>query len=124
MCVCLRALAAQKYDAFLASDTVIKLIPRLLGPTLNRSGKFPSRVASTESLEDKINEVKSTIKYQMKKVMCLNLAVGNVGMTEQELILNIQLSASFLASLLKKGWQNIKVLYIKSTMGPVKLIFF
>jgi large subunit ribosomal protein L10Ae len=115
---------AHKYDFFLASDTLIKQIPRLLGPGLNRSGKFPTRVGKNDSLDAKINEVKSTIKFQMKKVMCLNVAVGNVGMTEEEVILNVQLAANFLVSLLKKGWQNIKVMYIKSTMGPVQQIYF
>merc|ERR1712156_680149 len=33
---------AKKNDAFLASDTLIKQIPRLLGPGLNKAGKFPS----------------------------------------------------------------------------------
>ncbi len=30
---------AKKYHAFLASESVIKLIPRLLGPGLNKAGK-------------------------------------------------------------------------------------
>ena len=30
----------KKYDAFLASDTLIKLIPRLLGPGLNKVSQF------------------------------------------------------------------------------------
>ena len=30
---------AKKYDAFLASDTLIKQIPRLLGPGLNKVGE-------------------------------------------------------------------------------------
>merc|ERR1739847_243367 len=33
---------AKKYDAFLASESLIKQIPRLLGPGLNKAGKFPS----------------------------------------------------------------------------------
>merc|ERR1711978_813922 len=32
---------AKKYDAFLASDALIRQIPRLLGPGLNKAGKFP-----------------------------------------------------------------------------------
>merc|ERR1711924_139583 len=114
---------AHKYDFFLASDTLIKQIPRLLGPGLNRSGKFPTRVGKNDVMEDKINDVKSTIKFQMKKVMCLHLAVANVDMTEAEVALNVQLAANFLTSLLKKGWQNIKVMYIKSTMGPSQQIY-
>merc|ERR1712045_1022564 len=30
----------KKYDAFLASESLIKQIPRLLGPGLNKAGKF------------------------------------------------------------------------------------
>lgn len=32
---------AKKYHAFLASEAVIKQIPRLLGPGLNKAGKYP-----------------------------------------------------------------------------------
>ncbi|AQK51640.1 60S ribosomal protein L10a-1 [Zea mays] len=32
---------AKKYHAFLASETIIKQIPRLLGPGLNKAGSSP-----------------------------------------------------------------------------------
>jgi large subunit ribosomal protein L10Ae len=115
---------AKKYDAFLASDTLIKQIPRLLGPGLTKAGKFPTLVEGGADLTEKMDGVKATIKFQMKKVMCLNVAVGNVDMDKQEIVTNVTLAANFLASLLKKNWQNIKVLYIKSTMGPTQQIFF
>ena len=35
---------AKKYNAFLASESIIKQIPRLLGPGLNKAGKFPTLV--------------------------------------------------------------------------------
>ena len=47
--------AAKKYSAFLASETVIKQIPRLLGPGLNKAGKFPTLVSHNESLEGKVH---------------------------------------------------------------------
>jgi len=115
---------ANKYDAFLASAALIKQIPRLLGPGLLRAGKFPTQVGPADKLGEKAQEILSTVKFQMKKVLCLNVAIGNVGMTKDQLIHNIQLSVNFLASLLKKTWQNISVLYIKSTMGPPQQIFF
>merc|ERR1712167_875 len=78
-----------------------------------------------KALKKKKAELKKiAIKYAMKKVLCLNLAVGNVTMSEDDLSRNIQLSINFLISLLKRGWQNIKVMYLKSTMGPVFPIFF
>ncbi|GMI19797.1 hypothetical protein TrRE_jg9694 [Triparma retinervis] len=115
---------AKRYDFFLASDNMVKQIPRLLGPGLTKAGKFPTVLASGEDMQGKIDEVKSTIKFQMKKVMCLNVSVGNMDMEKKEVIVNVQLAANFLASLLKKNWQNINGIFIKSTMGPAQQIFF
>jgi large subunit ribosomal protein L10Ae len=115
---------AKKYDAFLASDTLIKQIPRLLGPGLNKAGKFPSLLGSNDDIKDKIDTIKATIKFQMKKVMCLNVAVGNSQMDAKDVNTNTQLACNFLASLLKKQWQNIGSIYLHSTMGPAFQIFF
>merc|ERR1712151_200847 len=115
---------AKRYDFFMASDNMIKQIPRLLGPGLTKAGKFPTLLASGDDMQAKIDEVKSTIKFQMKKVMCLNVAVGNVEMDKQQIIVNTQLAGNFLASLLKKQWQNIGCMYVKSTMGPSIQIYF
>nr|GMD61431.1 60S ribosomal L10a-1 -like protein [Ipomoea batatas] len=76
---------AKKYHAFLASEAVIKQIPRLLGPGLNK-------------------------------------AVGNVAMEEKQIFQNVQMSVNFLVSLLKKNWQNVRCLYLKTTMGrPIRI---
>jgi large subunit ribosomal protein L10Ae len=115
---------AKKYDFFLASDNMIKQIPRLLGPGLTKAGKFPTLLAPGDDMQSKIDEIKATIKFQMKKVMCLNVAVGNVGMEQKDVIVNTQLAVNFLASLLKKQWQNIGQIYVKSTMGPSIQIYF
>merc|ERR1712077_144909 len=114
---------AKSYDAFLCSDTLIKQIPRLLGPGLNKAGKFPTMVTHADDLEEKCNVLKATIKFQMKKVLCLNVAVGNIEMTEDQLMENIRLAMNFLVSLLKKHWQNVKSLHIKSTMGKPQRLY-
>ena len=103
------------------------------------AGKFPTPVSAAEDLGNKLTEVRSTIKFQLKKVLCLGVAVGHVQMTDEQVLGNVMLSASrfmdstlllisyypginFLVSLLKKNWQNVKSLHIKSTMGkPVRL---
>ncbi|XP_005179845.1 large ribosomal subunit protein uL1 [Musca domestica] len=114
---------AKSYDAFLASESLIKQIPRLLGPGLNKAGKFPGLLSHQESMMAKIEEVKSTIKFQMKKVLCLSVAVGHVNMEPDELVQNIHLSINFLVSLLKKNWQNVRSLHIKSSMGPPQRLY-
>src|SRR5258708_2511683 len=77
---------AKKYDAFLASEALIKQIPRLLGPGLSKGialflfwcqdrltsrlgGKFPTPISHSEDLSNKLTEVRSTIKFQLKKVL-------------------------------------------------------
>jgi large subunit ribosomal protein L10Ae len=84
--------------------------------------------------------VRSTIKFQLKKVLCLGVAVGHVQMSDDQVLANVMLSTlaifgldlpffrlvtsgiNFLVSLLKKHWQNVKSLHIKSSMGkPIRL---
>ena len=114
---------AKQYSLLLASDTVLKKVPVVVGPILNRIGRFPSVVSHKESLAQKVADTRASVKFQLKKVTCLNAAVGNVTMTDDELKQNIMMSLNFLASLLKKGWHNIKAVYIKTTMSPsVKLL--
>ena len=80
-------------------------------------------VTHADDLEEKVNVLKSTIKFQMKKVLCLNVAVGNIEMTDDQLMENIRLAMNFLVSLLKKHWQNVKSLHIKSTMGKPQRLY-
>ena len=70
-----------------------------------------------------VDEVKASIKFQLKKVLCLGVAIANVGMTESEIRGNIVYAVNFLVSLLKKNWQNVRCLYIKSTMGKAYRIY-
>lgn len=109
---------AKKYNAFVASEALIKQIPRLLGPGLSKAGKFPTPVSHNEDLAFKLVEVRSTVKFQLKKVLCLAVAVAHVEMEEDQIVQQIMLASNFLVSLLKKHWQNVGSLVIKSTMGP------
>merc|ERR1712063_134088 len=79
---------AQAFDAFLASQVLIPQIPRLLGPGLNKAGKFPTLVQHTDNLETKVTEMRSNVKFQLKKVLCMGVAIGNVSMTPDEMRMN------------------------------------
>jgi len=114
---------AKKYSLLLASDTVLKKVPVVVGPILNRINMFPQVVSHNETLLNKVEDVRASVKFQLKKVTCLACAVGSASMTDDELKVNIMMSLNFLVSLLKKGWHNLKSVNIKSTMSPaVKLL--
>ena len=76
-----------------------------------------------EDLAGKVDDVKATIKFQLKKVLCMSVSVGHCGMENQPILENTKLSINILVSLLKKNWQNVKVLYLKSTMGKPQRIY-
>lgn len=104
------------------SESLLRHVPKLGGPMFTKWGKFPIVIQTNENLQAKIDEGLSTIKYQLKKVTNLGLAIGNVKMNEDQIRQNLIMSINFLVSLLKKGWTNISALTIKTTMGkPVKI---
>jgi len=112
-----------EHHAFLASESLIKTIPRIVGPHMNRAGKFPAPIAQGDNLVEKIDTMRSTIKFQLKKNLNLGIVVGHIDMEHDAVRQNTLKSVNFLVSLLKKNWQNVKSLYIKSTFGKPQRIY-
>ena len=110
------------YKLLFVSESIVSQLPKLGGQFYSRWGKFPFVIKTNEQVKNKVDEQLASVKFQLKKVMCLAVAVANVDMTEDQIRQNLNLTINFLVSLLKKGWNNIKSLYIKTTMGkPVSL---
>merc|ERR1711907_683834 len=80
-------------------------------------------VPHTQPLILSVQDMRATIKFQLRKVTCMGVAAGRQDMDDKELQANIMMSLNFLVSLLKKGWHNLKSVHIKMSMGPaVKLL--
>ncbi len=113
---------AKKFKLLFISESLVRQLPKLGGPFLTKWGKFPTVIQTNDDVKLKIEEGLQTVKFQLKKVLCLGVAVANAGMTEEQIRQNLNMSINYLVSLLKKGWNNIKSLYVRTTMGhPVKL---
>eukprot|EP01121_Diplochlamys_sp_Union-15-3_P008609 TRINITY_DN229_c0_g2_i6.p1 TRINITY_DN229_c0_g2~~TRINITY_DN229_c0_g2_i6.p1 ORF type:complete len:219 (-),score=45.32 TRINITY_DN229_c0_g2_i6:112-768(-) len=112
-----------QYDTLVGSPTLVQELTKLTGPTLNKMNKFPTPVNHNEPLTKQIDDVRSTIRFQLKKEMGFNCAVGNVGLKEEQLKENITFALNSLVGLLKKGWQNIGAVHIKTSMGkPIQIL--
>ena len=110
------------YKILFVSESIVGQLPKLGGKFFSKWGKFPFVIKGSEQVKAKVDEQLASVKFQLKKVLCLAVAVGNVDMTEEQIRQNLTMTINFLISLLKKGWNNIKSLYIKTTMGhPVSL---
>lgn len=112
-----------KYTGFVASSSLITKIPRILGPGLSKAGKFPAVIEQGDTIEDKINEISKTVKFQFKKEVCIGTAVGHLDLKPDQLKININTCINFLVSLLKKNWQNIGTITIKSNQGRPQKIY-
>ena len=86
-------------------------------------GLYPVILAEGEKIVSKIDELKHTVKFQSKKAACLGTAVGNVNLSEDQIRQNVTMSINYLVSLMKKGWQNVGTLNIKTSMGRAYRIF-
>lgn len=116
---------AKQYGAFLASASLIRKIPRILGPGLNKAGKFPSVLGPNDNISDKVEATKASVKFQLKskKSLCLGVPIANLAMKPADVANNVTLAVNFVVTLLPKSWQQVKRLYIKSTMGPSQRIY-
>lgn len=114
---------AKKYDILLASDSVGKQVTKLLGNVLVKMGRFPINLAEGEKITTKIDELKQTVKFQSKKPNCMGTAISSVELSEENIRQNLTMAINFLVSLMKKGWQNVGTLHIKTSMGRSYKIF-
>ena len=104
------------YDVFFCSDTIIRKLPRLIGPDLYKKGKYPEVVHTDDNIQNKINIEERKVRWKFKSNNTQNIAVGNESLTDQQLMENILCA---LYSLQDK----IETAYVKYTMGPsVKII--
>merc|ERR1719431_1922775 len=118
---------AKQYDRILSYLYLKSFIYGLLGPTLNKVGKFPLPITPNEKVENKVQQMKCTIKGSLKfktgMPMCLSFAVANCSHDPVEVQKNMVHLINYLTTQFKKGWQNIKKIHIKSTMGSAHKIY-
>merc|ERR1712147_623272 len=95
---------AKKYNLLLASDTVLKKVPVVVGPILNRIQMFPTMVNKTSPLTHQVDDIRSSVKFQLRKVTNMGVCAGREDMTDEQLVTNLMMCLNFLVSLLKKGW--------------------
>jgi large subunit ribosomal protein L10Ae len=95
---------AKQYSLLIASDTVLKKIPVVVGPILNRIQMFPTMVNKNSPLVLQVQDIRGSVKFQLRKVTNMGCCAGREDMTDEQLVTNLMMCLNFLVSLLKKGW--------------------
>ncbi len=115
-------LLANEYDFFIAQSDLMVDVGKSMGSVLGPRGKMPKPVPPNADLKPLVDRLKKTIKIKMKDTPIVQVPVGTEEMDDQSLAKNIEAVLNYLDGKLEKGFNNIRSVYIKATMGPsVKL---
>lgn len=113
---------ANDYDVFLAEAPMMSLVGKTLGPVLGPRGKMPIPVPPNADIAPLLEKHRKTVVVRMRNQPIIQVSVGSENMSEDQLLANIQAVLRVLETKLKRGFKNIKILYIKTSMGtPVKV---
>lgn len=109
---------AKSMDSFIAAAPLMPIVGRVFGAILGPRGKMPTPVAPTANIEEEIGRHRRMILIRTRGQPVLQCRVGTEGMSDDELVENIQAVLSRVSGKLKRGVKNIEAVYLKTTMGP------
>jgi len=109
---------ADEYKFFIAETQFMPVIGKSLGPILGKRGKMPSPLPPTQDVTPQINRLRNMTRIRSKDKMTFHLTVGNKNMDIKAITDNIDAVVTKLEQTLKDGKQNLKSVYVKTTMGP------
>ncbi|MBU7015456.1 MAG: 50S ribosomal protein L1 [Theionarchaea archaeon] len=114
---------ADSHEFFLAQADLMPLIGRTLGPVLGRRNKMPKPHPPMAPLEPIIDRLKKTVAIDSKGQPVVHSFVGTEKMSEGDLTENAVAVLSAIERLLPRGENNIRAVYMKTTMGkPVRVM--
>jgi large subunit ribosomal protein L1 len=109
---------AEEYKFFIAETQFMPVIGKSLGPILGKRGKMPTPLPPTQDVTPQIQRLRNMIRIRSKDRPTFHLTVGNRNMEEKKLAENVEAVITKLDQTLKDGRQNVKSIYVKTTMGP------
>lgn len=110
---------ANRHDFFVAQADMMPLVGRFLGPVLGPRKKMPKPVPASAKPEPLMEKLKGTVKVRIKDQPVVQALVGSQEMGDEEIADNIEAVLGVLDQKLEKGRNQIKSMYVKTTMGPI-----
>lgn len=111
--------ATNSVDFFIAQADMMPLVGRFLGPILGPRNKMPKPVPASIKLDPLLERLQSTVKVGIKQQPAIQIIVGSQDMSDEDLAENIETVLTVLDRHLDKGRNQIKSMFIKTTMGPI-----
>jgi large subunit ribosomal protein L1 len=114
---------ADEYTYFIAETSFMPTIGKKLGPILGKRGKMPLPLPPNVDIMPIIKRQRNLVRLRSRDRLTFHMAVGSKDMDVQAIAENVEAVTTKLEQTLKDGKQNLKSVYVKTTMGPaVKVI--
>lgn len=110
---------ANEYTFFVAQADMMPQVGRFLGPVLGPRKKMPKPVPATVKPDPILERLSNTVKVRIKDQPVIQAIVGSQDMDDELIADNVEAVLGVLDRNLEKGRNQIKSMYIKTTMGPV-----
>ena len=115
---------AQDYDFFISEAPLMPLVGRAIGSFLGPRGKMPTPVPPNAPIDQVVTNHRKMVRVRMREQPVLQCRVGTEGMSDENLVENIQAVVSRIEQKLERGFKNIGEILLKATMSkPVKIGF-
>ncbi|AJC71829.1 MAG: 50S ribosomal protein L1 [Thermococcus sp.] len=110
---------AKRYDFFIAAAPLMPKIGKYLGRYLGPRNKMPQVVPPTmTNLEPIVERLKRTVRIQLKNNPVVHARIGTEDMDDEKLAENAEAVLNAIINKLERGENQVKSVYIKTTMGP------
>ncbi len=119
----------KKYDYFIVEDkmmpNVARYLARFLGPIGKMPKPFPSGygiISTPDDLRTAVDRYLKIIRIQLKKQPSIQVKIGKKSMEKEKILENMKAVVEYIADQMPHKYNNIKSIYLKTTMGrPVKI---
>lgn len=105
-------------DYFVAETALMGRVGKILGPIMGPRGKVPRPIPASVDPVPIISNLRRTVRARSKEKPVVHVAIGTRDMETDKLLQNAEEVLKRVTSKLEKGEENIRTIYVKTTMGP------
>jgi large subunit ribosomal protein L1 len=105
------------YDSFVAEAPMMPTVGRVAGPILGPRGKMPTPVPPQAPIDNIIERERRMVVLRSRDKPFVHCVIGKENMSDEEVAQNIESVVSNLTAATKRGFANIRSMFLKLTMG-------
>lgn len=109
---------ANNHTFFLSEAPLMTTIGKTLGTVLGPRGKMPRPVPPNFEPTAMVNNLRSTVRLRSKDKGTFHALVGTESMDAEQIAANIDAIMARIRGRLEQGDQNLRSVFVKTTMGP------